>query len=1105
MTRISTLVFGLSAAVLLLWPAAATQPNVLSFGCIFASSCIGGALESYAPGTVTPGSIVSVGGYYALGDGGGGTFVVIGAQGTSSTALCNNYSSSSATGKPGTSTITFNSSALAAGLVVGELVSGSGTLSGATVQVQPGSEIASIAGPLTGQTSVTLTLALTGTATTSIALNNGLLISGNNTGTIILDGNSSNKNCYQKTDYRGDPHEWGAYGDGALNASPAPHDDTQAIQYWLGAYGNPVNLPGGTPPANFGPWRPTIPGTYLVSSPLICPPNATIQGDENETNNGSGTTPNPRVNFLASATFNGMTASYPLSTGNYDLQSVFAASAFCRLSGIGISGNAFDLQTTGTSNGMGSISVAAKTDSFGNTIQVGNAVYAVDSTGNPISGLDGTVVTSAPTGTGPYTMSVSQNIPSATSDTFFFFGPDAVDILDGANTVTIDGFTLLQNGRYDLFCGINAPGLHAVTQLRVQNTHLQTAMQHGMYFPTNCDNLRLMDNNVSQAGTAATTVSSNLNAVPGDGIYFGTTEGSIEGGIIQDSSNAGIRLSSASQVSITGIAILENGSQNVGGDAGAGIAIDHSTFGVTICNNHIAGNGGIENPDPAQIYFSGSTNNIDNINLCGNVYNVTTPTKRKSNASIAPWYIYDADNPSALTNIHIYESPEQPGVSIFSPNAKPLLQAAATPQFTANQISGFTLSNDTPSSQVIDITAGSAADSTNSTLITLPPPSSGTTACSINLGSSTNGLNALDSGAIAKNTTYFIYVVSPAKGKTAASCIASASTSLAPAFTASSFTTSTGYIGSLNGGTLNGGSGSNTVYNVNPSSSGNASPINGIAVGDAVWGAAIPTGTTIAGFSADTEPSTQPTVSSTSGTTVTLSCAPATCSSLTIYEGMAIQDFAKCLKSGTYITDTSLLSSMNEIGVSAICSGGMSSGDQLGISGAQQVVLSANTTAQHSSANITVATAYYRLVGAVYTDGNMPPDVVNFEQVGDTYNLITPIHDIHKTNLNTSATTATLGGVPSGISVEALGRCAGGTASSYVILYPGTIPLSLANVPSGFSGASSAPGYAVTSTSTPPSAFNYRLYTDTSARVVLVASGTMTPLDCVTDGWVFHR
>ena len=1059
----------IAGAGLLLAMAGSAQPQSVSgvFSCVTGTTGTACPLSSLEGNTAqfAVGAIVSVSGYHAVADGGAGQFVMLGTPGGSS-PVCNGYNPEvpTATGSAGSPNLSFSSSN-PTGLTVGEMVTGSGS----SLTVQPGSEIASITTSNGNIIGISLTLPLTGTNTSPYIT---VTIAGNNTGTLILDsyggaGSSANQ-CWQKTNYRGDPHEWGALGDGMA-------DDTGPIENWLGAYGNvnPTFNPAMTPP-NFGPWVASIPATYMVDTPLSCPSNATIQGDENLTNNGISNNPNPRVNFQATTGFSGL--SYQSASGStyYGTQAVFGALNFCRLSGIAVSGNNFSLlATTSASNFQGT---TLNDLSSVKGVQVGNAVYAVDDDGTLLS-MDGTVVTAVnPPGicTNPcVTVSQTVTTPTTANGNIFFFGPDAVDVL-GQN-VTIDGFSLLQNGRYDLFCGTGASGL------QVQYTHLQTAMQHGMYIPGPCSNVRLVGNNVSQAGSAAAALGNGTPVIGGDGIYFGATEGSIEGGIIQDSAGAGIRLAEASQMSVTGVDIQGNGTQNAGGDAGPGIAID-SAHTITISDNHFEGNGGIDG-DSAQIYFGRITQHTtDDVTLSANVYGLQSPGKKSGNADVAPLYVYDADPKAPLTNIHFYETPARPAMSVFSTYAAAMLGAAAVPQFTQNQISGLGLSND--GYTAIDIQPGSAADSTNSTLIALP------NGCTVNFGTSGNG--GLDTGAFAPNNTYFIYAIASATGNVSSaptpSCIASTSP-VAPAFTDASFSGS-GYRTQVTGGTLNG---SNTVFNT--------SSLSGVIKGNAVWDPTdLSSPTTVSGFSANTGPSGTVTGSwSNSSTTIRLACS-AGCT--TIYEGMAIQDQQGCFPPNDYIVDNSGLLIDNTITISTnMCAS--ETDDPLSISGATQLVLSDETaTDSNPLATLTVATAYYRLIGAINSISvNGQTQLLQFTQLNDTFYLNVPVHDIHKPSLGTTAVTASLNSVPAGVSVEGLGRCVGGSNTSFVILYPGTTPIPPPTVPSDFS---TAPGYAVTSPS-PDSSFNFRLYTDTSQNIIAQASTQSTTLDCMTDGWVFHR
>lgn len=392
--------------------------------------------------TITTISYATVAGHNVLGDGGGGDFINLGAA----SSICNTYLAGtvSGAGAVGSNQIT---SLTGIGITlqlntlsVGELVTGSGTdMSGNSILVQPGTEIASVD---TTNSKITLTLPLAGTSTvtTGVSMSNITFV-GDNDGTLIIDSETgtSGHQCWQKTNYRGDPHEFGAYGDSNYQGTTG-HDDTAPVQYWLGAYGN-VNsglAPTKVPP-NFGPWIAPIPANYKINTPLYCPPNATIMGTENLQNGGT-----PRTNFVAGPHFLGF--GYPFVTNTvgqlpssfFGLQGVFAASAFCRLSGVAVSGNGFQLTPFGGGNminGNNTITgLSTVTDSNGDPIQPGNAV--TDASGYVPAG---SVVTAVNT-TCPCSVTISKNVTGTTltPEKINFFGPDAVDVV--GDHVTIDGY-----------------------------------------------------------------------------------------------------------------------------------------------------------------------------------------------------------------------------------------------------------------------------------------------------------------------------------------------------------------------------------------------------------------------------------------------------------------------------------------------------------------------------------------------------------------------------------------------------------------------------------------------------------------------------------------
>jgi hypothetical protein len=200
--------------------------------------------------------------------------------------------------------------------------------------------------------SITLTLPLTGTATAGTTIN-PLIIHGNNGGTLVVDAQSPNPQCWQKTNYRGEPHEWGALGDNST-------DDTTALENWLGAYGNVSNLALTATPNTFGPWIATIPAIYMVSAPLYCPPNAHLQATANDSH-PSGNPEAPIIQIKAAPS----TAGTPFSLGGAPNGAVMTAQIYCRISGLSINANnvatssmlvdALDIAGTNANAGFGVI------------------------------------------------------------------------------------------------------------------------------------------------------------------------------------------------------------------------------------------------------------------------------------------------------------------------------------------------------------------------------------------------------------------------------------------------------------------------------------------------------------------------------------------------------------------------------------------------------------------------------------------------------------------------------------------------------------------------------------------------------------------------------
>jgi hypothetical protein len=290
--------------------------SAVGFACI-ASTCTGGSpagLRGYTGPLLGPiPYYASVAGYYTPGDSGSGNYVRLGAV----SSFCASYSSG-VTGSlsVGASKITsltgtgFSTSTLQ----VGELVSASGTDgSGHPIQTPPGTEIASIV----SSTVVTLTLPITGTPGGTATLIS-VTFTGDNNGTLITDSEGTPQ-CWRKTNYPGDPHEYGAVGDGATN-------DTTPILDWIG---------GG------GPWDATVASNansstgatiYQVRSTIYCFPGINIR-----TPAVDGTSGNAPVTIQAVST--GGSWALPLPWPASTIYALMVMESNCRMSGLSVDAN----------------------------------------------------------------------------------------------------------------------------------------------------------------------------------------------------------------------------------------------------------------------------------------------------------------------------------------------------------------------------------------------------------------------------------------------------------------------------------------------------------------------------------------------------------------------------------------------------------------------------------------------------------------------------------------------------------------------------------------------------------------------------------------------
>lgn len=1024
------------------------QVTPAAFTCIAAKSgttCPDGSTPLRAfSGTAPPApyGYVSVAGFFEAGDGGAGDYFWLGSTAGSQghPEKCVSYSGPG-TFNAGKNTIT-GISPTTAGLVVGESIS-NGT---GTTGIPPGAEIASIV----SGSKITMTLPATAGGT-SVPIQ----INGDNGGTLILDSVKNNQDCCQKTNYRGDPHEFGAVGDGVTN-------DTGALQNWLGAYGN-VNPNSAfvSAPSTFGPWIATVPANYMVESPLNCPASMVIQGSPMLSTSGS----TPAVRIFA-ARQSGQTG--PTFTANATGNTVMALGTNCRIAGITIDGGGVFIN--GTTNGNGTDPTILDNLQSVTNIQVGDYVSAPDiPPGTTVQAVN-------PTGVGGCTapcVRLSATASSSNSERVSFNGPDAVDIAGGH--ASIDSRSLIENGYYNVNCSSGSTGLQLLDSVFVQSG------SDDLYMPSGCFNVRVNGNLISDAN--------------GRDIVFGGMDLTVADGNIEQACADGIDLSSAVYVSVTGNFFSDNGKCFNGG---AAVRI-RNTQTASICGNHIVGNGEYS-PTPAQIHFGGTD---DGIGFCGNTYAAQQTT---NDATLRPSYQYDVDQGTVVTNSHLYESPSPAVLGVFSPNAAPILAPLQVPRVVPNDFSGFTLSNNSSVGQKIGLAAGEAVDSSGTTVI----QSGG---CSVNL----NGLGAggLDTGSVATTPTTYFYFAIAAFGGSAQSCIASMTQT--PTFDQTG-TTSSPYALNTHMSSVNGSTTLYNVLSVTGVQVNDEVVGGNIQSGTYVTGVGTFTLNSKGTFqcplhcdwltlSASDHAQMQLNMVITDSVAYSPNCSGAIANGA--ISSNSIDTIINLAPTGAPPGTVQLSTPAASV----------TTPDCITVSGGNTITLSSGATSTGQNLPVTVYTGVYRLVGALYTtdssgdvvkfvqEGNtfyLSAAVTDINP-GATPPLCTTIGSLPQ-NCQLSvpcgrlAPTCSTGGKFVGLSVEAFGRVMGGTSTAPIILTSADQPAQTAN-PTFYT----APGYTTNSTSA-VTAFPFRTYTDLVGDVQVqgAGSGTSSTVYEVTDGWVFH-
>jgi hypothetical protein len=715
-------------------------------------------------------------------------------------------------------------------------------------------------------------------------------------------------------------------------------------------------------------------------------------------------------------------------------------------------------------------------------LEIGNYVA-----GNNISAQT-TVTSTAACGTGAVQVSgppLTCPSPPCAQENITFYGPDVVDVLDVR--VTIDGFTGLSNGGNDLVC-INTKA-HGYG-LQVKNAEIADAMNDDIHAESGCPNVRFIGNIVSGAGKGHGSGSSNTSGtgIPqvcgpgsptcsGRGVRYSGVEMTIADGVVEESQGYGLDLDGTQKISVSAMHFQGNG---LGGNGGAAIRIRNS-FVVSICGNHMEGNGG-DVANSAHIRFDGT---LDNINICSNVYE----PQSLADVPLRPLYVYDAAPGTVLTNMHIYDAPApQASGQVYSPNALALLPQLQIPHVAQNAISGLTLSNSTlPPGPTVNIAPGEASDSTNSVNIQLA------STCPVNLAAATNGAGGLDTGSVAADTTYFYFLIATASGGNP-NCIASISPAPTFANTGTTYTLAT---------TANTRFGSSFLYNMGS--------VAGLAPGQLVQGNSyVPADTTITTVGTLTTQATGSVASD--DVTVTV---PSTAN---IGPGMAVSDvfnFSGCSGAASSVIpakDTVAYVINPTVFTLAVPASGPISSGCIVVSSGNTVQLSNSTTGGYANgASFSIYNGVYAMVAPLYT--NAASDVVGFTQDSNTFyltksvpDIVTGLPSVCAPAVGASAISCPLS-VPCGraaatcaapgFQVEAFGRIVGGSGDILLSSLAQEVQL-----PNGF--GANPPGYSTNSATTSTS-HPFRLDTDGNGNVRVQGSAGSSTVYEDTDGWVVHR
>ena len=621
----------------------------------------------------------------------------------------------------------------------------------------------------------------------------------------------------------------------------------------------------------------------------------------------------------------------------------------------------------------------------------------------------------------------------------------------------IDQHSLLSGGAYNL--NANSQGKN----LEIYDSALENSCYDNVLISGGKSNVKLVRNSFAAAGLAfavGTTCAASTGQT-GNNISFYVTDALISDNFIQNGCSNGIYLSTARDVRVSGNFFNDNGQcANPGGayalavNSSVNLAVAGNTF-----QNSAAINQGSPTPS-AHVYFSGID---DNLAFAGNVYRAgvqeqgTTgiggfPNSVPRSIAIHPDYVFDALSGSTITNFSGGGPLAPQNIGVYSPTAASAIgNISAVP---SNLITGLALSAPGGGTSVT-VAPGQASDSTNSANIAL------LSGCTVDLG--TQGLNGLDVGNPAANTTYYIFAIANAGGANPG-CFASTST--APNFVLHAPLP-------LLSVTANQNNAFPILWNVGGVTNGSASqmstnPLGGMSIGNQVTGAqGIQAGSVITSL----QPLYLPTTGTVSGSTITGIGSLANVQNQMLVSGQGIQAATQVTAMNVGCSPTPCITMSN----AATSSGTVN----IAFTGNYTITLNKNSTVHQAQGTIQVADVIYRTIGVVTLDSSAHFPCLNQDE--ETIYFCAPIQYSSGSLTGGIAKLLRMDALPSGLVTQANVYCVSSGTTAKVLFYSPSQPTP--NTPSAFT---SSPGYSLSGTGA-ITAYPAAIYTDTTQHIQVLS------------------